>query len=198
MQMQRAQKMKTTEGMSAWMAYCTWMKLQGRKIPPQTTFIESRYYQSLIKFAGFVQSIPTIDVDDYIRLMIKLAMQPAIWTHPDVYKMYIKSTKQESPIKQVQNSTLFIMSECDKANVDISEFFQNTPCPQLIQWVRENDVTPWLLLVSTKFKQWYGGLDEDDQERVNGVIDIENWTTKIRNNPTVVQTAKSILVELGL
>jgi hypothetical protein len=196
--MQRAQKMKTTEGMTAWLAYSTWMKFQGRKVPPQTTFLESRYYQSLVKFAAFMHSIPTIDMDSYIRLMIKLNMQPAIWAHPDVYKMYIKSTKRESPIKQVQEATLFIMEFCDKEGYSISEFFQSITCPQLVQWIRDNDVTPWLLLVSTKFKQWYAALDEDDQDAINAIIDIDNWAQKIRNSPEVVKQTKGILAELGL
>lgn len=197
-QMQRAQQMKTTEGMAAWIAYTTWMKLQGRKVPPQTSFIESKFYQSLIKFAGFVKTIPSLDMEDYIRHMIKLTMPPAIWTHGDVYKMYIKATKKESPIKQIQNSTMFIMKVCDEDDVPIDQFFANLPCPQLIQWIDNNDITPWILLVSTKFKRWYAGLDEDDQDRVNTAIDIDNWGTKIRNNPEVVQQSKDILLELGL
>jgi type IV secretory pathway VirJ component len=53
-------------------------------------------------------------------------------------------------------------------------------------------------LVSTKFKQWYAALDEDDQDAINAIIDIDNWAQKIRNSPEVVKQTKGILAELGL
>jgi hypothetical protein len=55
-----------------------------------------------------------------------------------------------------------------------------------------------LLLTSTKFKQWYAGLDEDDRDNLSKVLDIEEWVEKIKANPNTVSKTKSIVAELGL
>jgi hypothetical protein len=198
-QMQRHQKMKTSEGMSAWIAYGLWMKAMGKKVPPQASFTVSQYYQSFIKFAALVQQVKTIDMEEFIRHMVKLGIPPVIWTNNAIYEEWIRSsTEERSPLKAVKQSCLFLLNLADRAEINVEEIFDHITSPQVSDWIRTGKVTPWLLFNSQKFKSWYTGLEEDDKDELSKVLDPSEWMEKIRSNPNTVPTIRKIVVEMGL
>lgn len=197
--MQRAQKMKTSEGVTAWMHYCTWLKAMGKKVPPQTGFIASKFYQSFIKFAAFCQSTRLPNVDSYIRHMVTHDIPPVIWTHTAMYEEWIRSTTTEkSPAKLVQSSAMFLCNAAEEHDCDVTDIFAHVTSSEVSQWIRNGDVSPWLLLTSSKFKLWYKDLDEDDKDNMSKVLDVEEWVDKIRSNPNTITRTKAIVIELGL
>lgn len=198
-QMQRSYKMKTTEGMAAWLTYAAWIKAQGRKVPPQAGFLTSKFYQSFIKFAEFARSVKNIDVERYVRDMVKLNIPPVIWTNTAIYDEWVRtSTKETSPIKLVQSSTLFILSYCDDNKIDVSDLFTIVNSPELSQWVRAGNVSPWLLFGSPKFREWLSKLDEEDRKNVMRVMDPTEWLPKLKANPNTLAKIKQIVTEVGL
>ncbi len=197
--MQRHQKMKTSEGVAAWMAYSTWIKSMGKKVPPQSGFLTSRFYQSFIKFAEFVRSVKTLDVEQYVRYMVKLDIPPVIWTHDAIYEEWVRVTSIErSPIKNVQLTTLFLLNYCDKHEIDISAVFQHITCPQLTEWIKTSTVSPWFLLGSVQFKSWMKLLDDDEKRYLTDVLNPSEWMEKIKSNPNTMTKIKQIVAELGL
>lgn len=199
MQMQRAQQMKTTEGMAAWLSYSTWLKFMGKKVPPQTGFISSKFYQSFVKFAGFVKDTKLPNVDSYIRHMVKHDIPPVIWTHSSMYEEWVRvNSAERSPAKLVQTSAIFLCKVAEEQQVDVADVFVNTTSGEISQWIRNGDVSPWLLLTSTKFKQWFQQLDELDRDNMAKVLDVEEWMDKIRANPNTIAKTKAIVAELGL
>jgi len=198
-QMQRSQKMKTSEGMAAWLAYSSWLKAMGKKVPPQTGFISSRFFQSFIKFAAFSQATHLPNVESYVRHMVKYNIPPVIWTSSAIYDEWIRvNSAEKSPTKLVQASAVYLCKVAETQHCDVAEVFDHTTSGELSQWIRNGDVSPWLLLTSTKFKQWYGSLDEDDRENVSKVLDVSEWVDKIKSNPNTVTKTKAIVAEMGL
>ena len=197
--MQRAQKMKTNEGVAGWLSYCTWLKCMGKKVPPQAGFISSRFYQSFIKFAAFCQATKLPNVDSYIRHMVKHDVPPVIWTHTSIYEEWIRvSTTEKSPVKLVQTSAIFLCKVAEQQHCDVAQIFDHTTSGEVSQWIRAGSVSPWLLLTSTKFKQWFKDLDADDKDSMTTVLDVEEWIDKIKANPNTVSKTKAVVAELGL
>lgn len=198
-QMQRAHALKTSEGIGAWLAYSSWLKFMGKKVPPQSGFISSRFFQSFIKFAAFCQATKLPNVESYIRHMVKYNIPPVIWTSDAIYSEWIRvNSSERSPSKLVQTSALFLYKVAEAHEVDVSDLFEHTTSGQVSQWIRNGDVSPWLLLTSTKFKQWYAALDEDDRDNVSTVLDVAEWVDKIKSNPNTVSKTKAIVAEMGL
>jgi hypothetical protein len=198
-QMQRHQKMKTSEGVAAWIAYSTWLKVQGKKVPPQTSFLSSHYYQSFIKFASFVQQVKTLDIEEYIRHMVKNNIQPVIWTHNAIYGEWIRANSVErSPLKAVQKSCVFLLDVAEEKNVPIEQLFENCSSPEVGNWIATGQVSPWLLLNSNSFKQWWSQLDDDDKQQLSKIISPSEWMARIKSNPTTVQKIKPMVAEMGI
>lgn len=194
----RAQKMRTTEGVAAWIAYSTWLKQMGKKVPPQSSFLSSRFFQSFMKFAGFVQQVKTINVEQYIHHMVKHGIQPVIWTSEPIYSEWVRSNITErSPIKQVQSSSLFLLKQAEEKGVDVGDLFYHITAPEVGDWVQTGRVTPWLLLVSTKFKLWFGELDADDRDQLARIINPAEWHERLKGNPNTIVKIKEIAKEIG-
>lgn len=198
-QMQRHQKMKTPDGVSAWMAYSTWIKAQGKKVPPQTGFLSSRFYQSFIKFAEFVRITKTINIEQFVQHMVKLDIPPVIWTHDAIYTEWIRSTTAEkSPLKIVKQSTMFLMSHAEDNGFDIDQLFSHVSSSEVSDWIQTSKISPWFLLGSSKFKNWYATLDADDKNYFSRAFNPSEWIEKVRSNPKTMTTIKAIVAELGL
>lgn len=198
-QMQRAHKLKTSEGMAAWLTYSAWLKVMGKKVPPQSGFISSRFYQSFVKFAAFCQSTKLPNVESYIRHMVKFDIPPVIWTSAAIYDEWVRvNTTEKSPLKLVQAAAVYLCKVAETQNCDVAEIFDHTTSGEVSQWIRNGDVSPWLLLTSTKFKQWFANLDDDDRDHISRVLDIAEWVEKIKSNPNTVTRTKAIVAEMGL
>lgn len=198
-QMQRTQQMKSTEGVAAWMAYSSWLKFMGKKVPPQSGFISSKFFQSFIKFAAFCKTTRLPNVESYIRHMVKYDIPPVIWTSSAIYTEWVRvNSTERSPSKLVQQTAVFLCNAAEKQQCDVSEIFSHTTSGELSQWIREGNVSPWLLLTSTKFKTWYKTLDDDDKDNMARVVDVAEWIEKLQANPNTVAKTKAIVAELGL
>ncbi len=199
LQMQRSQKMKTADGVSAWVAYTIWLKAKGLKVPPQTSFLTSKFYQSFIKFAEFVRQVKTINVEQYVINMVKHGIPPVIWTHDSIYSEWIRSTTEEkSPIKQVQNTAMFLMQYAEEQGFDISELFKHVTLPLFVHWLESRQISMWFMLGSKCFKQWQAALDGEDREYLSTKFSVEEWLQKVRNNPNTMEKIKAIVHEMGL
>jgi len=191
--------MKTPDGVAAWLAYSAWLKCMGKKVPPHTSFLVSKFYQSFIRFAEFVREVRTINVDRYVQNMVKNDVPPVVWTNPAIYAEWVRSQQVERPpMKVVESTTLFLLEHSDKNGFDVAELFDKVTCPEVTEWIRTGVVSPWFLLGSSKFKQWFAALDDGDRQFLTDVLDPSEWLTKLKNNPNTLTKIKAIVAELGL
>lgn len=196
--MQRTHKLKTTEGVAAWLAYSAWLKYKGKKIPPQQAFISSQFYQSFIKFAEFCRSVKNLNMENYVRHMVKYDIAPVIWTHAAIYGEWIRANDEQPPLKSVQATTLYLLEYCDGQKIDIANLFDNVGSTTITDWVLTGRVSPWLLFGSTKFKRWFGELDDNDKSFLSDALNPAEWGERLKGNPNTLVQIKSIVAELGL
>lgn len=131
--------------------------------------------------------------------MVKHNIPPVIWTSAAIYDEWIRvNSIERSPTKLVQASAVFLCKAAETQHCDVAEIFDHTTSGEVSQWIRAGSVSPWLLLTSTKFKQWFASLDEDDRENVSKVLDVSEWIEKIQSNPNTVAKTKAIVAEMGL
>lgn len=197
--MQRHHKMKTAEGVSAWMAYCTWVKARGQRVPPQSGFLSSHYYQSFIKFAEFVKLMKTIQVEPYIYDMVSQGLSPVIWTNDEVYQQWLrKTTAEKSPTKLAQQTASFLMDYAEDNNVELSKVFTEITAPLFAEWLDMGKISLWFMFGSNVFKQWFQDLEEEERAFLCTKFSVPEWITKLKNNPTTMVKIKAIVAEMGL
>jgi hypothetical protein len=172
-----------------------------KKMPPQAdTFLTSKYFRTFINIATFFQRVSLPKPEKFIWLMVQKDFPPTMWMLDEVYALFIEFLEYHTtPMEQVQLSIDTLFDEAEKRDVDVSEVFSKIHATELIQLVRCRRVSPWLLLHSKRFKQYFVERMTSEQRMIlESLIMPERWAERFEKNSKVVDTIKQCIRELNL
>jgi len=199
-QMQRKEDLETPLGQAAWLYYQYWMKANHRFVPEVKSFLHSKFFSPFMRFAKFVKEVRIPDPELYIELMIELDMMPAMWTSDIIYVAYIEYLdKKIPPIRnaKITIETLFNLAEDMKC--DITEIFNHLDPHEVIQLIRQRKISPWLLLRSRKFNEFYHNrLTKDNRMLLETIVIPKRWAEKLKNSAEDVKKIDQFVEALGL
>lgn len=198
--MERHEEMSTALGQMAYGLYGTWMRLYKRNVPRIESFMVSRYYGAFIKFAQYVKDMNLPDVESFIRLMIERDLSPHLWTNDKVYVLYLEYLdRRTTPVKQASITISTLIKIADDHQVDVGNVFDVLEPNEVLQMIRERRLSPWILLVSSKFKRML--VNRCSQEQITLFEDLVRpmyWRVKFDNNPEYVSVMKMYVKEMGI
>jgi hypothetical protein len=195
----RKEEMETPVGQAAWFHYQAWMRAQHHLIPHIKSFLHSKYYQPFMRFAKFAKQVRIPDPDLYIQQMVNLDMQPMLWTNDQVYVAFLEYMDRKVPANknaQITINTLFDFAAA--LNCEIDDIFNHIDANEVIQLMRQRKLSPWLLLHSDKFKQFYVKLPKEQKIVLETIIRPKYWGEKLKDNPETVEQIKKFVQELNL
>jgi hypothetical protein len=198
--MERDEEIRTPVGQAAWEYYKLWMTLQRRQPPTIQTFLDSRFYTYMIKFAKFVNKVGIPDAKLYIKYMIRQQTPPMLWTNDEIYSEYLQYLDRgRDPMGQVQYTIDFLFKVADAIECDVGDIFDHLDPDEVIMMLRRRQLTPWILLHSQKFRQFTQDKMSTDQKMVfKTVVKPETWVKRRKDNPELVAQMKEIVRELNL
>jgi hypothetical protein len=197
--MERAEVIKTAIGQSAYAHYQIWMTKNRRRAPPIETFQTSVYFTPFIKFAEFARNVSLPNVEKYIELMVEKKISPTLWSRNECYSIYLEwNDRLSTPMEQAEISVDTIMKIADAGGVSPGEAFKVLHPADIMQFLIERKLSPWLLLCSKAFKSKLKEMNEGEQKEIMRLIGIDYWATKLERNPKVVEEMKLIAKELGI
>lgn len=196
--MERAAIFETPIGQSAFLLYQRWWSLR-RRIPPNATkFKESSQFRAMVKFAKFVKQTK-LNVDVYLEMVVSLQLSPEHWQRDDVYVRYLEYIdKTMSGTDQIKMCVDFLMRMADAIDCDTSEVFSYILPTEMMQFVRDRKLSPWILLHSKTFKEWLIAQDQDVQLRLQDLIRPMYWVMRFQKEPDTVSAAKRVAKALGI
>lgn len=186
-------------GRFAFNVYKSWIKARGYQPQGRDTFIESRYYNSIIKFTDFYYSAMLPDVDDYIEFMVEGDFLPQMWINTTVYEQYLVAFDDRvKPLKQAEISFKYLgilarSLECEP--VEIFDFIYVNELAKLIQCRR---LSPWVLLVSQRFHRYMEECDPDEVLVLEAMVNADVWLPKFKAWPKSYKTIRKLTKELGI
>lgn len=199
-QMKRDEEFRSIEGKRAWEYYKLWMKSNKRSAPNPDSFIQSRYFNTFIKFAKFVKQIRLPHVSKFIRLMKQKDLPPTMWTSDEVYQTYLEFIDHVMPphdLAETSVETLFDVAE--EYDVDVSDVFDHIMPTEVIQLIRQRRLSPWILLRSKKFRNFFAN-QTNTQEKIilETLIKPEHWMEMFQKQPETVKKMNLYVSELKL
>lgn len=198
-QMIRDKEIRTPIGQAAWNMYQTWMRAQRKAVPKIQTFLESRYYATFVKNAKFVQKVGIPDVDVFIRYMVENKMPPALWKNDEIYASFLQHIdNRQSPEQQAKTTIEYLFKVADDIGVDVSEVFDHMTAEDIIPLLRRRQISPWILLASSKFKALVQRATDEQKMILSTMIKPDVWKRKKQENPTASEKMKVYVKELNL
>ena len=199
-QMKREETFQQPLGQAAWIFYQKWMRAYKKMAHNASAFLHSKYYNSFVKFAEFVKTVRMPEPDIFIQLMKEHDISPTIWTNDQVYALYLEHMdKKISPQKlaEITINTLFDHAEIQE--VEVENVFDTLTPHDLIQMLRERRVSPWILLLSPKFSQFFREKTNPEERIImESIIRPPYWKDKFQKHPEIVEQMKVYVSELKL
>jgi len=199
--MKRDDEFNSTQGQSAWNNYKSWMRYKKHHVPSSShTFKKSTHFTSFFNFAKFLATTCVTDVDIFIKLMVSKRISPKFWTHPDAYGKYLNHLARDvsTPIllKITIGTLLDIADIYEIASADV--FDKLTPA-DIIDLLQTRQISPCVLLHSSKFAHFYKNKPSGEQKIIIGyIINTKYWNVRFKTEATAEKLIKECVAELGI
>lgn len=199
-QMQRVEDIKTTTGQASYEYYCGWMKAMNRLPPPMGSFMSSKFFKAFWEFTEFAKRSNLPQPKRFISFVTDKKFQPSMWITNEVYVLYMEFLDFKiTPIEQVTISVGTLLSISDKADVDVAHVFDVVNPNDLIQMVRNRQLSPWLLLNSKAFSRFFKTKTSAEQQGIlEKLIRPEFWIKRMESKPSDVALIKAVVAEIGI
>jgi hypothetical protein len=198
--MKRQEELHSSQGQAAWLLYQAWFKAM-KKMPPRIdAFPVSKYFRTFMNIAAFVQHVNLPKPEKFVWLMVQKDFPPTMWLLDEAYALYIEYLEYNTPpIEQVQISIDTLFSVADKHNVDVDQVFTKIHPNDLIQMIRARRLSPWLLLMSKKFKEYFVKTVSQEQRIIlETLIRPDTWADRFEKHGETVTKIKQCVQELNL
>ena len=199
-QMIRDEEFRSIQGQQAWAFYQSWMKAYQRMVPNAKSYLHSKYFNSFMRFAEFAKKVHIPDSNAFIWLMKEKDISPTIWTNDQVYSMYLEfMDRKVSPKRhaEITINTLFDLAE--EHECDVSELFNVLTPNEVIELLRNRRISPWILLHSKKFKEFFINKTSNEEKIImETIIRPPYWKMKFDKHPEKVKIMQLYVSELKL
>jgi hypothetical protein len=196
----RDEEFRSPTGQAAWLYYQKWMKAYRRIVPKSSAFLHSKFYNSFMRFAKFVKATSMPDTDMFIWLMREEDISPTIWTNDQVYAKYLEfMDRRAPPVKQAEITinTLFELSE--EYECEVGDLFDILTPNEVIHLLRQRRLSPWILLNSSKFKEFFvNRVSTEERIIMESIIRPSYWGEKFSTSASDVERMKLYVAELSL
>jgi len=199
-QMIRDEEFRSTEGQAAWLYYQKWMKAYRRLVPNSKAFLTSKYFNSFYRFAKFVKAAKIPDVDVFISLMKDRDISPTIWTNDQVYSLYLEYIDRKmTPLRHVEITINTLFDLADDKDVNIDDIFSIVTPNEIIQLLRQRKLSPWFLLNSAKFKEFFINKTTSEEKIVmESIIRPKYWKDRFDSGGKILTQIQFYASELHL
>lgn len=199
-EMIRDEEFRSADGQTAWMYYQKWMKAYRRLVPNSKSFLHSKFFGSFYKFAQFVKKVQIPDTDAFIKLMKDKDISPTLWTNDQVYALYLEYVDRiVPPLKHAEITINTLFDVAEEHGIDVADVFTVIKPNDLIQLLRQRKVSPWILLNSPKFRDFFVRKTTSEEKVIlESIIRPSYWKKKFSTNPTSLTVMKTYVSELHL
>lgn len=185
-------------GYGAWSAFYSSIQ-PSKKQKDFKTFIGSAYYSAFVKFGSYCCDVGVVNVNEYIRYLIKNNTPIDNWNSDRVYTSYlIDYIKTEDPYDAVKRSVEFMLKIASDENIELRDVLRTVRPNKLCQYITAGRISPWVLYLSDSGVQFLEALNDDQRTIVWDYIDTERWNIKFKRNYDTVEDLKLLIAQLGL
>jgi len=196
----RDEDFRSPDGQAAWLYYQKWMKAYRRLVPNSKSFLNSKFFSSFLKFAKFVKKVQIPDTDAFIRLMKEKDISPTLWTNDQVYVLYLEFVDRTvSPLKHAEITINTLFDVAEGYEVDVADIFTVVNPNEMIQLLRQRKLSPWILLNSPKFRDFFVNKTSSEEKVIlESIIRPPYWKKKFSSNQNNLEIMKRYVSELHL
>jgi hypothetical protein len=198
---ERMMNLETPDGDAAYEYYATWFKKKRlpTKRPTKRTFIGSQFYTPFLSFTEFVNKMGIPDTDMYIELMVDRGVLPQHWYHADIYDVFIDHLDNDCPMSVHTRVSIVALDKIATGfDCELSEVYSKLMLGDFINLIQSMNVSPWILLLSPRFKKFLSTCSSHERLSIEEVINVARWKLVMKQNRTLIPETKAFIDQLDL
>lgn len=146
-------------------------------------FCKSPFYGTFLRLSEFTRTQSVITPSSYIDWLVERDIPESRWCNPadlDQYHSFIK--RREDPLEQAEKTCKNILMWCEERGLETDEFFSKIRPGQAINMVRENRLSPWVLLsYEPSVKNLLEPMKDEALHTLSEHINLRYWIDKVEN-----------------
>lgn len=195
----KAEEIRSPLGQAALGYYNEWMRLRRYSQQSSSTFLSSRYYRQMMKFAQLVVDANIPNPEKYIELMVSGDVQPALWCANGAYRLYLEwMDSVADPLDQVRDSIETLIDIAEKEGVELSNIFTHLGSQRTLSLITKRKLSPWFCFNSGKFGEMFHSITADERRAYGIAVNSAVWAERFAKSQTVLNNVKDIISGIGL
>lgn len=198
-EMIRLEQVQSINGQQAYQFYKRWLLKTRKSQQTIEAFMQSTYFNSLLRFVDFCKQHNILDPIAYIDKMVELKISPSLWDRQEAYTFYLeKLDKQVDPYILAEKTLGIILELANALEINAGDIFNVLPYGEIISLIEKRHLSPWILLSSSAFKNWIMTLEEQEVIPIMNAIKPDYWKTLFDQNQSVVNDMQMLAKEIGI
>lgn len=188
-------------GFNCWLK---WYELSGTNINNNKKykfedFMKSKYYFAFIKLGKHVIDTKLLNVELFIKYVIKNRIKLDDWCKEYVYHGYIRDVCKRESVEVALERQIQIMIDWSQENdEEWTEYFAKVHPNEVIKLIRTGRISPWIILNSCSIYKLFDRMDEEQISLVNDSVTLTEWIFLMKKNPKDRKYVVKILEENGI
>jgi len=125
---------------------------------------------------------------------------PAIWNSDAVYAIYLEFLDRKGdPNKQAEITINTLFDIAEEHECEVSDVFDVLTPNEVIHYLRQRRLSPWVLLNSKKFQQFFiNKVSPEERIIMESIIRPHYWGQKFESRPDARELMRTYVSELNL
>jgi len=187
------------DGRFAFRVYKTWIEVRGYQRPRRSAFIESKYYNTIVKFVDFYREMMLPDLEDYMRFMVEDNLLPGMWSNAGIYEQYlIAFDDRVRPLKQADITFKYMDVLTESLDCTYAELFDYIDVREMVKLIQCRRFSPWVLLSSKRFMRYLAECNPNEAPALEAMVEDSMWQPRLRAWPKAYKAIRELTKELGI
>ena len=165
-----------------------------KKSKSEEDFINSKFYNSFIKFGRHLVDLDPINAEEYINFIFDNGVKLKDWTADYVYEAYIEERMKKEPVLAAIERTFDTMEKWAKQHdMCYNQFFTHSNVNEAVYLIRSGKISPWVLYLSETADDFFNRINEEQAALIKAIIDPNKWKVIFMTKKDSVELVKDAL-----
>jgi len=162
-------------------------------------FIDSRYYESFVKFGKHIRDINAINPKKFIDYVIKNTIPIDRWTQDYIYEQYVRElTRQETGEDALERNILLMNEWSMSTGENWFDFFRMVNPNQGTLWIKSGRISPWVLYNADSSVDFLERCSPEQLSIIKDCAPPGPWKIKFSKNRETCTFIRNTLRESGI
>lgn len=187
----------------AFVAYkIIWHQLHPRQInviPTYQEFCSSSMWPTLVRFACWCDEQLVQEYENFVRYLLHENVKGVAWCDRRLYEAFLKDLLlTESPEQALSRSLNCVHMWHENSQKPYSEFFSSVNTNQLVSWVKQGRISPWLLYNCVSAEKFFVRCNPEQLNMIQETYPVTIWKVKFLRLTNDTNDIKFTLQEAGM